>query len=197
LATPLAPSSAATVFADGLAGASVSITDQAGVTRAASMTGSTASQVNFLLPAQLAPGPAIITVTPQTGAAVRALTTIAPVSPAVFQLDAAGLAAANVIRVGADGTQTVEPVTGGISFGAASNRIYLSIYGSGMRGASRVTATIRGREIPVLFAGAQGIEGLDQVNIGPLPRAFAGRGRLTIVIVADGLTANPVQVMFP
>jgi uncharacterized protein (TIGR03437 family) len=60
-----------------------------------------------------------------------------------------------------------------------------------------VTVTIRGREIPVVFSGAQGsVDGLDQINVGPLPRSFAGLGRLTVVVIADGLTANPVQVEF-
>ena len=45
------------------------------------------------------------------------------------------------------------------------------------------------------YAVPQG--GFDQVNIGPLRRFFAGRGRLTILLMADGLTANPVQANFP
>jgi uncharacterized protein (TIGR03437 family) len=159
--------------------------------------GSTVTQVNFVLPAQIASGPATITVTPQSGTAVSALTTIAPVSPAVFQFEVGtALVAANVIRVRADGTQSIEPIAAGISFGAASDQIFLAIYGSGIRGASTVAATLRGQDVPVLYAGPQGIAGLDQVNIGPLPRSFAGRGRVTILLTADGLTANAVQANF-
>jgi uncharacterized protein (TIGR03437 family) len=197
LAAPLASSSVGTVFGDRFAGASVSITDQAGVLRPATVIGSTVTQVNFVLPAQIASGPATITVTPQSGTAVSALTTIAPVSPAVFQFEVGtALVAANVIRVRADGTQSIEPIAAGISFGAASDQIFLAIYGSGIRGASTVAATLRGQDVPVLYAGPQGIAGLDQVNIGPLPRSFAGRGRVTILLTADGLTANAVQANF-
>ena len=39
--------------------------------------------------------------------------------------------------------------------------------------------------------------GLDQVNIGPLPSSLAGRGSVTILLTADGLTANAVQANFP
>ena len=118
-------------------------------------------------------------------------------SPAVFQFDAStATVAANVVRVGANGTQSVEPIGNGISFGAASDQVFLAIYGSGIRGAATVTATVRGQGIPVLYAGPQGIAGLDQVNIGPLPRSLAGLGRLTILLTADGLTANAVQANF-
>ena len=197
LAAPLASSSIGTVFGNNFAQASISITDRAGVLRPAVVIGSAATQVNFVLPPQLASGPATITVTLQSGAAVSALTMIAPVSPAVFQFDAStATVAANVVRVGANGTQSVEPIGNGISFGAASDQVFLAIYGSGIRGAATVTATVRGQGIPVLYAGPQGIAGLDQVNIGPLPRSLAGLGRLTILLTADGLTANAVQANF-
>ena len=198
LAAPLASSSAGTVFGNNFASASVSITDRAGVLRPAIVIGSTATQVNFILPPQLAPGPATIIVSSQSGTAVMALTTIAPVSPAVFQADSGtATVAANIIRVSASGAQSIEPIASGISFGATADQIFLAIYGSGIRGASMVTATLRGHDVPVLYAGPQGIAGLDQVNIGPLPRSLAGRGRVTILLTADGLTANAVQANFP
>lgn len=197
LPAPLTPLSFGTVVGEGVAGASVTIADRTGALRTAEVVGSTATQVNFVVPGGVAAGPAAITVTPRSGPAVRASATIAPVSPALFQLDAAALIAANVVRVRADGSQAVEPVAAGISFGAASDQLYLAIYGSGIRNAGDTRVLIRGREVPVLYAGRQGsVEGLDQVNIGPLPRSLAGRGRLTILLTADGLTANPVQAEF-
>ena len=36
--------------------------------------------------------------------------------------------------------------------------------------------------------------GLDQVNIGPLPRSLAGRGEVGVVLTVDGRTANMVMV---
>jgi uncharacterized protein (TIGR03437 family) len=136
-------------------------------------------------------------VTPQSGAPVKASTNIAPVSPAVFLAGGNdGIMAANIVRVRQDATQTVEPIVSGISFGAATDRVFLAIYGSGIRAASTVTATIRGQNVPVTYSGPQGLAGLDQVNIGPLPRSLAGRGSLTVLLTADGLTANAVQANF-
>jgi len=39
------------------------------------------------------------------------------------------------------------------------------------------------------------VMGLDQINIGPLPRTLIGYGRVNIIVTADGQTANPVQVV--
>jgi len=197
-AAPLAPGSAGTVFATAagpLNGASVSVTDQTGATLTATVTASAAGQVNFIVPARAAAGEATITVTPKSGSAVVAAATIAPVSPSIFQLDSNALASADVIRVRADGSVTYEPIAAGISFGAATDQIFLAIYGTGIRGASAVRAIVRGQDVPVLYAGPQGSNGLDQVNIGPLPRSLAGLGHVTMLITADGLTANPVQAV--
>lgn len=197
LVSPLAPASAAAIFGDSLAGASVSVTDQTGTIQQAAVIGSTPTQVNFILPAQLASGPVTITVLPSSGMPLVASADIASVSPAVFLADSGtALVAANIVRVRLDATQAIEPIAAGISFGAATDRVYLVIYGSGIREASTVTATIRGQNIPVTYAGPQGLAGLDQVNIGPLPRSLAGRGSLTILLHADGLTANAVQAYF-
>jgi uncharacterized protein (TIGR03437 family) len=198
LAAPLAPSSFGAIVGQGIGGSSIKITDQSGVSRPAVVSGSTATQLNFVLPAQLATGPAIVTATPTSGPALAYSTTIAPVSPAIFQLDSASLVAANIIRVHADGSQAAEPIASGISFGPASDQLYLVIYATGIRNAAKVSVTIRGHDIPVSYSGPQGaFDGLDQINIGPLPRSLAGKGRLTILVIADGLTANPVQANFP
>ena len=49
--------------------------------------------------------------------------------------------------------------------------------------------------MPVLGAVAQGqFEGLDQVNIGPLPRSLAGSGLVNIELTIDTVPANIVTV---
>ena len=53
--------------------------------------------------------------------------------------------------------------------------------------------------VPVPFSGPvpQGqFEGLDQLNIGPLPRSLAGRGEVEIVVTVDGKQANVVTAAF-
>lgn len=58
-----------------------------------------------------------------------------------------------------------------------------------------MAATIGGVGVPVTYAGAQGgYVGLDQVNVGPVPRALMGAGVVSVAVTVDGLAANPVQV---
>ena len=48
----------------------------------------------------------------------------------------------------------------------------------------------------MLLAGAlDGLAGLDQVNIGPLPRSLAGAGEVNVVVTAAGITSNPVTIV--
>jgi uncharacterized protein (TIGR03437 family) len=87
-----------------------------------------------------------------------------------------------------------------INLGPASDQVYLQFYGSGIRGGSalaNVTATIGGRSVPVPYAGAQGtFVGLDQINLGPVPRSMIGAGVVNIILTVDGQTANTLQVDF-
>ena len=82
--------------------------------------------------------------------------------------------------------------------GTGSEFLFLTLYGTGIRGRQSltdVTATVAGAPVPVTYAGAQGFfPGLDQVNIGPLPKSLAGRGLADIVISVRGQSSNPVQV---
>jgi len=49
--------------------------------------------------------------------------------------------------------------------------------------------------VPVTYAGAQGIYvGLDQVNVGPVPRSLMGAGVVSVALTVDGQQANSVQV---
>ena len=56
--------------------------------------------------------------------------------------------------------QSNESPAGGVAFGDGADQLYLVIYGTGIRGASTVTATMLGHDVPVLnvaaFAGRQG-----------------------------------------
>ncbi len=38
--------------------------------------------------------------------------------------------------------------------------------------------------------------GVDQLNIGPLPRSLAGRGTVDVIVTVDGKQANTLQVAF-
>lgn len=119
-------------------------------------------------------------------------------------LDAARLAAAWVLPVVSGAQQSLQPayqVNSGnleplpIDLATPDAHYYLEIYGTGIRHASHVSATVGGVSVPMLFYGAApGYAGLDQVNIGPLPGSLSGQGNVNIVITADGQTANTSNV---
>ena len=135
---------------------------------------------------------------------------IANVAPGIFVADASGrgLPAANALTFRADGTQASQPiarfdVTTGrfvavpINLGTATDRVFLSLFGTGIRKRSsleNVRAFIGGVEAPVSFAGDQGgFAGLDQINI-ELPRSLAGSGLVDVLLIVDGAITNVVQV---
>jgi uncharacterized protein (TIGR03437 family) len=207
LAVPLAAGSIATLWGTGLPAGPVAVTDANNVSRAAQVFYTSPGQIDFLVPAGTAPGPATITVTAPDGnsASASAAAQIARVSPGIFQMNGAALAAADVVRVRADQSQTFEPVyqldvSGNvaarpISVDPADGAVYLAVFGTGWQNAQGVTATVGGLSVPVGWSGEQGTyAGLDQINLGPLPVSLAGQGRVNIIVTADGQTANPVEL---
>jgi uncharacterized protein (TIGR03437 family) len=85
-----------------------------------------------------------------------------------------------------------------IALSGEEGELYLALFGTGLRGhtgLNEVSATIGGENVPVLFAGDQGqYAGLDQINLGPIPRALAGRGDVEIVVTINGRQSNSVTV---
>ena len=169
-------------------------------------------QINYLVPARLQSGPAVVTV--QSGGRTIATGSllIQTVAPGIFtaNADGKGVAAASYLRGAAPpltqgtvfrcdtapGSCRPEP----IDLGAPTDRVFLQLFATGIRqrsGLSGVTATIGGEPVAVTYAGAQNEHfGLDQINLGPLPRSLAGRGTLTVLVRVDGKDANPVTIAF-
>ena len=193
-----------------LAGTTVLVRDSAGSQQPAPLFFVSPNQVNYQLPAGLAPGYATVTITSGDGSIATGFVNITSIVPALFaaNADGAGLAAALLLRVRPDGSQVYEPVSQydttqqkyiarPISFGPETEQLFLVLFGTGIRGRSAlsaVTAQIGGADGEVTYAGPQGgFVGLDQVNVR-LPRSLAGRGEVEIVVTADGRTANPVRV---
>lgn len=120
-----------------------------------------------------------------------------------------GVVAAVALRIRDDGTQVFEPVsrfdaaTGRfvpvqIDLGPQGEQVFLILFGTGFRNRSALAAAtvkIGGLDVAVLFAGeASGFAGLDQCNVGPLPRSLAGRGEVEVALMVDGKTANAVGI---
>ncbi len=193
-----------------LAGTTVRVRDSAGVERLAPLFFVAAAQINYLMPAGTAAGAATVTITSGSGKLSLGAVRIAAVAPGLFAANANGQGVAAAVALRARGeVQTYETVarfdgaagrfvTAPIDLGPEGDQVILLLYGTGMRGRSAlaaVTCTIGGLNVPVGFAGASpDFVGLDQINIGPLPRALAGRGEVDLVLMVDGKAANIVRV---
>ena len=183
----------------------VRVTDSAGTARPAALFFVSGGQINYEVPAGTAPGLAMVEVLLNGQVVAEGDLQISAVAPGLFSVDASGqgLAAALFLRVPADGpriqdfvfdltTRAAVP----IDLGPEGDRIFLLLFGTGIRGfTGEVTATVGGEEVRVLGAVPQGqFVGLDQVNLGPLPRSLTGRGEVDIVLTVDGKVANTVTV---
>ena len=193
-----------------LAGTTVVLTDSTGVERPAQLVFVSAKQVNYLIPAGMATGLAAVRITSGDGDISTGVVDIASVSPGLFTANATGggVAAGSVLRVAEDGISAKPiarfdaeqgvfvPVTVDLSPG--SGQVYLILFGTGIRHLASlgdVAATVGGVAVPVLYAGEQGeFEGLDQVNLGPLPPELSGRGELSIELTVEGSTSNKTTV---
>lgn len=211
--TGLAPKTVAAVSAPLptiLDGTSVRIIDSAGASRLAPLLLVSQTQVNYLIPAGTAIGSAWVVIENWNGSLSASPEQIIATAPGVFTADASGKgwAAASVLRIRADGTQTYEPVTRydsglgrivpiPIDPGGESEQVFLILYGTGIRhrsALSGVSVKIGGIDCQVFYAGAQGsFAGLDQVNVR-LPRSLAGRGEVDVALSADLQPANITRV---
>ena len=191
-----------------LGGATVQVVDAVGTTRNAPLFYASPTQINFQVPSGTVTGNATINVILNSATVGTGSVTIASVVPGQFAANAngQGVAAAVVLRVTANGTQTYESlaqlsgstyVTTPIDLGASTDQVYFIGFGTGFRnlsGLAGVTCTIGGTSATVSYAGVQGsLTGLDQVNV-LIPRSLAGRGEATVALAVDGKSANSVTI---
>jgi uncharacterized protein (TIGR03437 family) len=193
-----------------LSGTSVRIIDSAGQERLAPLFFVSPSQVNYLIPEGTAAGAATVTITSGDGMVSTGRAVIRAVAPSLFTANNTGdgLAAALALRVKADGAQSYEPISQldedlnrfvarPIDLGPEGERVYLVLYGTGLRhrrSLSSVIAAIGGEYAEVTFAGAHPqFLGLDQVNV-LVPRSLIGRGEVEVLLTIEALMANPVRL---
>lgn len=191
-----------------LDGTEVLVKDANGVERPAGLFFVAPTQINYLIPAGTADGNATITVRRNGVDAAQGTTAIETVAPGLFTSNASGqgVAAAVILRR-RNNVDTFEPVA---QFNAATSRfdplpidlgpdtdlVVLVAFGTGFRAAaqSAVSALVGGTASAFVSAApAPGFEGLDQANI-LIPRSLIGRGVVDVVFMANGKTANTVQI---
>jgi uncharacterized protein (TIGR03437 family) len=180
-------------------GVSILVADAAGVTRPAILSYVSPPQINLVLPAALATGAGSVALMRGSVKVFTLPITISAIAPGLFSADASGRgqAAAQIIRVAEDGTQTTEDARGPISLGTGPS--YLVLYGTGLRNrssAENVTCVINGQSLAVTYAGAQGdFSGLDQVDV-LLPQNLAGAGTVGVSVIVDGKASNQLTLTF-
>ena len=194
-----------------LGGTTVVVRDSAGVEREAPLFFVSSKQLNLLIPPGTAQGDGLLILRTDQGDQAETELSISSAAPGLFTANAngSGVAAGFSLRVAADGTKTTgllyelnAGATGYVekplSLGPEGEQVYLLLYGTGIRGAGgaeRIEATIGGQAVGVLFAGEQGdFVGLDQVNLGPIPRGLTGTVEVSIRDRSTGLVSNPVTV---
>ncbi|HMV46787.1 MAG TPA: hypothetical protein PLD20_16900 [Blastocatellia bacterium] len=193
-----------------LAGASIRLRDSAGIERLAPLFFVSPNQINFQIPLGTAAGAATATITTTDAGVAFSPLQISSVAPGLFTANAngQGVPAAVVLRIKPDGQQLFEAVSRfdqaqnkfvavPIDVGPTGDRLFLVLYGTGIRhrsSLSAVTVNFGGLDAQVIYAGLQpDFIGLDQINVR-VPRELAGRGDVFITLKADGVAANAVQV---
>ena len=190
-----------------LLGTKVEVTDSQGATRAASLFFVSPNQINYLIPPGTTLGAAQVKVASGAGGTITGAMQIARVAPSLFTANSqgTGVAAAAFLRVAGDGTRTqalvFDPKTRGavpIDLGSEGDQVFLLLFGTGFRGFTQaVTAAVAGQSVRVLGAVPQGeFVGLDQVNIGPIPRSLIGAVEVEIILTVDGIPTKAVMVRF-
>jgi uncharacterized protein (TIGR03437 family) len=195
-----------------LAGTRVLVTDSAGGRRLAPLFFVSPTQVNYLMPRNTSVGTATVTITSGDGTVSTGTAEIGTVAPGMFtaNADGKGVPAAYVHRVRGDLSSSSESlsrldfvdgrfrfVPRPIDLGPDSDRVYLIMFGTGVRyrqALTTVSVRIGGVQAEVIYAGPQGqYFGQDQINVR-VPRTLRARGEVDVEMTVDGKIANTVKL---
>ncbi len=204
----VAPEEIASIYGlnlPGTDGLTVTVRDSAGNSRPAQVYFASPAQINFLVPAGTAPGTASVVIHSNNGPDLSVPAEVRAIAPSLFTADQTGSGppAATAVRVAIPSSQqspvpvftcsgsvcTAVPILLGVD-----RPVYLSLYGTGIRGGKSVTCTIGGISVPVFYAGPQNqYPGLDQVNV-PLVLDLRNLGETDLVVTVDGQPSNTVRI---
>ena len=150
-------------------------------------------QVNFLVPAGVSTGSAMVEITSGDNTVSRGTINLNLIAPSLFTSNARGTdaPAAVVTKDGVNFASVGNPDGTSNPMDAGD---YLVLFGSGYRKASlsSVQVTIGGRPASVLYSGPQGgFAGLDQINT-QIPAGVSGL--VDVVVSINGRVANVVKV---
>jgi uncharacterized protein (TIGR03437 family) len=192
----------------------VEVTDSTGRTAPATVLFASPGQINYLMPETVTGTRADVWVKYAGRATAGGIVRLGRLAPALFSANytGQGVAAAWLVRVPAsdpaariyeavahydEATQKFVPTP--IDFGAAGDRLFIELYGTGFRNVqqpSSSTLAVGGTALALTYVGKQPqFAGLDQAN-AELPRTLAGAGEVPVVLTVDGQAANQVSLMF-
>ncbi len=214
----LAPGSIATVFGNNLAlaiatasnslmtllgGVTVTVLDSNGASWPAPLFFVSPQQVNFLVPAGASIGSATIVIANgQSGTTLQTLVEINAFSPTLFSAGS-GFAAAYVVQIALDGTQTTIP-TSTVQSGSLvptaidltkPGQTFLILFGTGFDAGDIGSsgARVQGLGVPITYVGPQqAYAGLDQMNL-LLPSSLPS-GIASVTVWTGGKQSNTVFI---
>jgi uncharacterized protein (TIGR03437 family) len=193
-----------------LAGTKVMVKDSGGTELLAQLFFVAPSQINYLMPPNIAPGVATVTVTSSDNKISVGTSQVTNVAPGLFSANASGegVVAAVALRIKQNGDQVFETISRfdsaqnkvvsvPVDLGPEGEQVFLLLFGTGLRFRSALSAVnvkVGGTDAEVLYAGlSPDFAGLDQSNVR-LPRSLIGRGEIDLVLMVDGKMANTVKV---
>ena len=194
-----------------LSGVTAQVTDSGGVVHSVPLLLVSPAQINAVVPAETALGPALVTITSAAGVTFSKEVVVTRTAPGLFAANGrgAGVAAAQVIRVRPDGSlesqntavfDALQQRWVAVPIGMSDGAVYVQLSGTGIRHRANdkaVTCSLNGRSVNVLYSGASGgasFPGLDQVNI-ELPLELKGAGSANVTITVEGRISNTVTLM--
>ena len=170
------------------------------------------NQINYQVPDGMLAGSAQVSVMRDGAVVAQGSLTLENVAPSLFTADSSGqgLPAGILLRIRANGQQAYEPLTRSAITRQPGDRLFLVLFGTGVRGAENsdgnaangfaenVQATIGNANAPVIFAGvAPGFAGLEQMNV-EIPTNARGANLTVLIKVGDGegrlVRANSVTI---
>lgn len=193
-----------------LSGVVVRVIDSNGFPRDAPLFFVSEFQVNYLVPAGTALGWARVEMLRDGQIVARDGLTVTDISPGIYTANGTGLGApaANFVLVKADTSQVEGPVfdkeaplgqrmTLPLNMGAPGDQLFVTFFATGTRGAAAVTATVDGTAVAATTPFVlKDYVGLEQINLGPLPRSLIGKGEVDVRFSFDGAAANVVRLRF-
>ncbi len=191
-------------------GVTARLTDSGGITREAAIVEATPQRVDLILPAGAKLGDATIGILTHKRLLIENSISITAVSPALFSAngDGKGAALATAIRISVDDSSNSQPayecreepescVPFAVDLGAETDRVNLRLSATGVRSLTDPAAfAVRiGDENAVMVSvqPSDAAGGVDLVTVR-LPRSLAGRGELSVVLIAGEVESNAVKV---